>query len=274
MVPSTDTSYLMEHQYSNASNLDARMALHERYSTAEQSWHPWAFDQLALPNDAAVLELGSGSGALWAENCARVPRGWKLTLTDLSPGMLEAARRKLSSCELQVEHQLVDAQEIPFTDACFDAVIANHMLYHVPDREKALAEIRRVLRPEGALYAATNGQEHMRELRELTRAVMPEVGDGTRADAGFTLENGGEQLDAVFRSVELRLHHDALEVTEPEPLMAYIMSRTDVHTLLTSLTPEEASQRMQALRSLLQRTISGRGAVRITKSSGLFVAKK
>lgn len=273
-MPNTDTEYLMAHQYSSASNLGARMALHERFSTAGQSWHHWVFDQLELPAEADVLELGSGSGALWAENCGRVPAGWKLTLTDLSPGMLEAARTKLEGCGLRAKYSLADAQQIPFGDSSFDAVIANHMLYHVPDRDPALAEIVRVLRPGAVLYAATNGLAHMQQLRELTRTVMPELGDGTRADAGFTLENGGPQLEAQFGQVELRHHEDSLEVTEPEPLMAYVMSRTDVHTLLSSLPPAEAEQRVESLRSLLVRTIHERGSVHISKSSGLFVARK
>ena len=58
----------------------------------------------------------------------------------------------------------MDAQDIPFEDDTFGCVVANHMLYHVPDLDKGLAEIRRVLKPGGKLYAATNGEAHMLEL--------------------------------------------------------------------------------------------------------------
>lgn len=60
-----------------------------------------------------------------------------------------------------------DAQALPFRDASFDAVIANHMLYHVPDIPRALGEVRRVLKPSGFCYAATMGVANMREVDEL-----------------------------------------------------------------------------------------------------------
>jgi ubiquinone/menaquinone biosynthesis C-methylase UbiE len=61
---------------------------------------------------------------------------------------------------------VADAAWIPLADGSMDAVIANHMLYHVSDRRRALAEIHRLLRPGGRLYATTNGLGHMAELRE------------------------------------------------------------------------------------------------------------
>ena len=53
---------------------------------------------------------------------------------------------------------------LPFEADTFDAVVANHMLYHVPDRAQALAEMQRVLKPGGQVYLATNGLAHLREL--------------------------------------------------------------------------------------------------------------
>ncbi len=58
----------------------------------------------------------------------------------------------------RVQFKEIDAQSIPFEDETFDAVIANHMLYHVPDRPKAIAEIKRVLKPGGRLIATTIGK--------------------------------------------------------------------------------------------------------------------
>jgi ubiquinone/menaquinone biosynthesis C-methylase UbiE len=85
----------VESQYRDASNLNARIALHERFSTNAYGWQRWVFDQLELPPDARVLELGCGTGKLWVENRDRTPEGWDVTLTDASPGMLREARRNL-----------------------------------------------------------------------------------------------------------------------------------------------------------------------------------
>ena len=91
-----------------------------------------------------ILELGCVNAAMWKKRVDDLPEGCELLLTDLSAGMLEEARGQLGERE-HVRYAQVDAMEIPYGDAGFDAVIANMMLYHVPDIDRALAEIRRVL---------------------------------------------------------------------------------------------------------------------------------
>lgn len=113
-----------------------------------------------LPKQANVLELGTGSGALWVDLAGKIPAGWTVSLSDLSPGMLDAARRNLVVTGRNYIFEQIDAQSIPYADETFDIILANHMLYHIPDRKKALAEIRRVLKTGGALLAATNGKKN------------------------------------------------------------------------------------------------------------------
>jgi ubiquinone/menaquinone biosynthesis C-methylase UbiE len=156
-------SSLQQDQYSNASKLDARIALHARFSE-RNDWYDWLFEHYRVPDTGRILELGCGSGQLWRHLGERIPDGWQIMLTDLSPGMIGTARENLAGLRRDFRFQVVDAQAIPFGDATFDAVIANHMLYHVPDRDTAFAEIRRVLRTRGQLYAGTNGAGHLQEL--------------------------------------------------------------------------------------------------------------
>src|SRR5215207_10478349 len=156
-----DPNYLKNNQYKDASNLAARARLHSRYSRNPYGWFKWQFDLYQFAPDARILELGAGAGWLWAGNADRIPAGWQITLSDFSPGMLDEQRKALSDVPHAFQHEEIDAQAIPYADATFDAVIANHMLYHVPDRAKAIAEIRRVLKPTGTLYTATNGLKHL-----------------------------------------------------------------------------------------------------------------
>jgi ubiquinone/menaquinone biosynthesis C-methylase UbiE len=160
-MPCSDPRYLLADQYRDAANLNARASLHGRFSTNPDPWHRWVFDQLALPPDGRILELGCGPGGLWRENLDRLPAGWHLTLTDFSPGMAEEAQRGLSAVRPDIRVSVADARAIPYADSAFDAVVANHMLHHVPDRVRALDEIARVLAPGGTLYAATNGRRHL-----------------------------------------------------------------------------------------------------------------
>src|SRR5579883_3214444 len=89
--------YLREAQYKDASNLGARLALHEKYGIGARPWHLWVFDHLlTLPAECNILELGCGPGTLWLQNADRIPAGWQITLSDFSVGMLEEARKNLA----------------------------------------------------------------------------------------------------------------------------------------------------------------------------------
>ncbi len=170
-----DRDSLRNDQYHDDANLAARIDIHRRFSTNPQGWYEWLFDRFALPAGAHLLELGCGEGGMWAARRDRLPPDLRLTLTDVSPGMLTAARTRLEPALSDIRFAVVDCQAIPFADASFDVVIANHMLYHVPDIPRALGEIRRVLRPNGWFHGATNGLRHMLELDQLVERFAPEA---------------------------------------------------------------------------------------------------
>jgi SAM-dependent methyltransferase len=260
-----DQHYLLAEQYRDASNLNARIQLHALFSTNTYGWHRWVFDQFDLPARCRILELGCGPGRLWLENLARIPASWDITLSDFSPGMLDEARRNLSDASHPFRFEVIDAQSIPFEDGHFDAAIANHMLYHVPDRQKALAEIRRVLRPGGRFYASTNGRAHLQEIDELvSRVESPAISREERLKAYFALENGPAEMSRCFVDVRVRRYADALLVTEAEPLVAFVLSG--------SVWPIR-SDRVAAFRQLVERELAERSAIRISKDAGLIEAR-
>ena len=260
----TDQDYLLSDQYKDATNLDARIQLHRRFSTNKRGWMAWVFDQIRLPAEGRVLELGCGPCNMWVENANRVPEGWDITLSDFSPGMVEQARENLQGIGRAFSFQIIDAQMIPYRDDTFDAVIANHMLYHVPDRTRALFEIQRVLRPGGLFYATTVGGNHLREIGDLIRSVAPEIGDIDDLPE-FRLENGKEQLSRFFPHVALHRYDDGLVVTEAEPLIAYMLSTRHSAAL-------KRGRNLEKLIALVERQIDSSGAIHIQKDSGMFEA--
>lgn len=244
-------------EYADDTRYNARVELHQRFGGGPFRVHRAVFDQLRLPADAAVLELGCGSGHFWAANAERVPAGWTIVLADLSPGMIAAARVRLGG---RFAYALADAEALPLPAGRFDAAIANHMLYHVPDRRRAVREIARVVRPDGVLYAATNGRDHMRELAELA-ARWVEAGLIHRSSEAFGLENGAEQLRAGFARVDVDARHGELVVTEAEPVVAYVRS------LVGDGWDGDPLRREVAM------IIEREGAFRITTHTGLLVAR-
>jgi len=255
-------------QYHSDKNLNARIALHARFSTNTYGWQRWAFDHLTLLNTAHVLELGCGPGGLWTANRESLPAGWEVVLTDFSPGMASTAKQNLRDVAGPFTFAVADAQTIPACTDAFDGVIANHMLYHVPDRGRALAEMRRVLKPGGRIYATTVGESHMRELWDLVAPFVPDIHARTRkAFRGFTLEDGGEQLESVFTDVTRYDYEDALEVTEVRPIIDYIRSS---NTLMgCTMAPNEWA----TVRRRIAAHIEVKGSFHVRKASGIFVAR-
>jgi len=262
----TDQNYLKTDQYKDSSNLNARVEIHRRFSTNPYGWFKWVFDALIkLSPDAKILELGCGPGYMWKENAGRIPSTWDITLSDLSSGMLDSAWRNLVVTGRNYKFKEIDAQEIPFEKETFDAVIANHMLYHVPDRPKAIAEIKRVLKTGGHFFATTVGDNHLKEITDWFRQIRKsEVWDSF--SNLFTLENGLDQLKPFFPNVTVSRYEDNLHVTELEPLVAYF------HSGIRAV--ELSDNEFAKLRSDLEKELKEKGTIFIRKDSGSFEAVK
>ena len=258
-----DQKCLVGEQYRDSSNLSARIRLHKLFSTNGYGWHRWVFDHLAdLSGDARILELGCGRGDVWTENRDRIPPDWGITLSDLSPGMIENARSNLEGSGRLFDYEVIDAQRIPYPEATFDGVVANHMLYHVPDRAKGIAEIHRVLKPGGLLFAAKNGRGNMGALWDMLDTAARAEFDGPAHR--FRLEDGERELREVFPRVTVHRYRDALHVTDPGPVIDYINS------IGRKLNDRQASE----IRQRVQDRIDCDGKFVIQKTNGILTARK
>ena len=138
--------------------------------------------------------MSSRWGCGWGEFAARIRDELtpNVVAVDISPRMVELAR------ERGVEAELGDVCALPFEEHSFDCVVANWMLYHAPDIDRAISELARVVRPGGRLVAATNSTRHLEELWSL-------VGRDTSAEPRhFFAEDGEERLLHHFPLVSRR----------------------------------------------------------------------
>jgi len=264
MTRINDQDYLCNEQYKDSKNLDARIRIHIEFSTNKYGWFRWVFDQYEITPQARILELGCGPGDLWLENMDRIPEGWKITLSDFSAGMLAKAQEKLASQSHPFTFEVIDAQSIPYETDHFDVVIANHFLYHVPDRQKAIAEIRRVLKPGGLFYTTTIGTDHMKELPDLVARFDPENGDFIRnTEIPFTLEDGANQLGTQFSTIETRRYEDELCVTDADALVDYAFSGMRLGL--------GKNRRDDFYRFIEKEMVANNGIIHIKKDSGIFL---
>jgi SAM-dependent methyltransferase len=263
------SDYLRAVQYKNSSNLGARIRLHHLFNTNTYGAYSWLFDLLmaVAGTRSHILEVGCGRADLWAANRDRLPHDWRVTLTDFSPGMLNDAQSQLGESAQHFRWETAQAEALPFADQSFDVVQAHYMLYHVADRQQAIAELRRVLKPHGVLLTMTLGLQHMAELKELLRDFQPEVGfEHNNTIRTFSLENGAAQLQSAFADVQLIEYPCDLLVTELEPLIHYIFSMDYF------LNADEAEH--ERLRAFVQaRFAAAEGRFFIRKQSGLFVSR-
>ena len=248
-------------QYGTAQRLDTRISIHNKYSVNRTGFANWLFALCEPPEDARVLELGCGTGALWQGRGEAVRRCARLCLTDLSEGILEKARETVGEQE-HVEYRIVDAMDLPYADGSFDLVFAHMMLYHVPDLGRALAEIRRVLVPDGVLWCATYGEHGIQEFLAETFASF---GVRDSLNRNFTLQNGEATLRRWFSEVTLYRYEDALHVTDVGDMADYALS-------LLSMEPLRALPREEVTAALEWRAENG--ILTVPKEYGVFAARK
>jgi ubiquinone/menaquinone biosynthesis C-methylase UbiE len=110
---------------------------------------PYALDmarRAAQRRPQRILEIAAGTGAVTRHLLQDIPAA-HIVATDLNPAMLEQARKAVDSP--RVEWRQADAQELPFPDASFDAVLCQFGVMFFPDKVRAFSEARRVLKPGG-----------------------------------------------------------------------------------------------------------------------------
>lgn len=270
--PLLDRDVLLRDAYATDEHLGVRIRTHALYTRPVVDFPQWVLDKVPWNGDERVLDVGAGSGAYCAPVRERAPRGMWIA-GDISMGMLRSVRDHYAPSGVRVLN--LDAQHLPFADASFDVVLANHMLYHVPDIAAALAEIRRVLRPQGCLIAATNSISTMEEFETLARRACTLLGcprhEFRQAHELFSLENGPAQLARHFRAVARYDVPSALHFPDVQPVMAYLKSTRALRSpqLPPSVRWEDF---LEVTEKQVRRLIRRDGELRVRKLAGVLIA--
>lgn len=262
----TDRAYLRTRQYGSDANLAARQSIY-RFERPRADLPAAVLGLAGLTGAETVADIGCGNGIYEAELVRSGHRGRVLGV-DLSTGMLQAARPAAGPAKLLAG----DAAALPLAGHVADVTLAPHMLYHVPDKQAAVRELRRVTRPGGLVLVVLNAADHLAELCELAveaavtcglprRASLAEI----RPDGGVDLDTGARLLAAQFASVQPHEFSGQLAVPDPQPILDYIASMRLVQGAADSAAIVAAAARLlPAARD---------GAIRIRTHSGCLVCR-
>ena len=251
-------------QYRNSTNISARIRLHRLFSSNKQGWFPWIYEQCQITEGMKILELGCGNGRLWIENKAKLPADCEIILSDISEGMIRDVRREQSLQDDRFSFAAFDCHAIPYEDASFDLVIANHVLFYCKDVDRVCSEVGRVLKPGGRFVCGTYGVAHMQEVSRLVTQFDDRITlSGENLYEHFGKENGAQALAPYFAEVDWQQYEDALIVTQAEPLIEYVLS---CHGNQNQFILEKYNK----FRKYVEGQI--RNGYTITKDAGIFIS--
>lgn len=227
-MPLINDPEIVRQQYITDKSLRVRQETHEKYTVPKLDFVEWALKCYRWHGDERILDVGSGPGTYYGFLQQQAPHT-EYFAVDFLPSMIENHPYK--------SHLTIgDAQYLPYDEDRFDVVMANHMLYHVEDVDKAISEFRRVLKPDGVLMVATNSLNSMQELQVLmrraivllTRTSASQVRAPSPASDLFALENGARALARHFYSVVRYDLPSMLVFPDIEPVMAYLESTRSI----------------------------------------------
>lgn len=252
---------VVREQYKSGDNLNIRISIHKKYSTNKTGFGNWILSHYDLSSDTKILELGCGTGDMWKENLHLLSERIQLYLTDISEGMIFSAKNTLGE-HTNVSYGIADVEAIPYESGLFDRVIANMMLYHIPDLDKGLSEVKRVMSDDGYFYCATYGENG---IIPYIAGLLREYGVRDTTNKNFTLQNGYDILKKHFSVVQRFDYEDSLAVTDIDDMLDYIYSLKNM-----SSVAELAREDIKAV--LEKNTVDG--VLNVPKENGMFVCQK
>lgn len=267
IIKITNMERSVKEQYKNDKNLNLRSNLHS-YNINKIDWDKWCFNNMEFPSEGKVLELGCGTGKFWVKNKDYIKQGLDICVSDFSKSMLKIAEENLKEVNHDFTFKDINAECIPFDDCTFDVVIAQHMIYFVPDIDKALKEIKRVLAPGGKFYVTANSKISMSELNELVEKF--DAGSGLNSNGystRFELENGEEILERYFRKIDVDILNGRIIVDEPEPVVSYKASTIQGSRVLVG-------EKKKEFKNYLKKYIKDNNNISITTKTCIFKCEK
>jgi len=258
-------------QYSSSKKYEARIYLNKKFKTNPKSKYEWIYDHFPKNENLNILELGCGTGLFWLANRNNIVKSWSITLSDYSEGMLETTKNSLSRLNYNFQYEIVNAENIQYSDNSFDIILANNMLYHIQNRDTAINNIRRILKDEGVFIASTMGKNNLLELHNYLYTFLESKNSKFKfREYTFSLDNGMEQLTKHFGKVILEKYDNKLEINEIDAIINYYLSLNGIYDNVIVLSEEYINEFKLYLQNILEKD----KIIKTTRDEGIFICRK
>lgn len=269
----TDRDYL-HYQYGSTEKLKIRQETHQLYSERSDPFMPWVLDILApFPGDR-LADIGCGPGAYFSA-VAQLGAGADLSVLgiDMSTAMLVEARERGASAGITLDTIQADTQRLPLADDCCQRVMANHILYHVPDQIAALSEMARILAPGGRIVLVTNAADAGQVLEDAHEEAAHELGLACPAglEERFSLDHL-HLVRSVFPGARVVVREDAFVFPDSAPALRYYATGMIDRVEPLPVDGGHRAKLLPLVKARLDAVIAEKGELRVPKNSGCFVA--
>lgn len=278
--------YIREH-FGNNVALATQQMTHTAFRTNSEAHIDHLLRCLALTGRESLLDLGCGNGFILRDVVSRLRCGAYTVAVDISPAMLELAKKNVNVCWTPLEFREGRAEDLsPFEDDEFTRIMANYIFHYIEDPGLVCREMARVLSPDGHAIVSIEARHSMPEMYALHFEMMESIGFPPdfiaklpRGRRGvMTLDNAMEILSGVFTTVEEKPYLDALRFDKAEQFMNFYANG---HRLLgvKAHATDDIPQAMidslyEAIEESVTKTISEVGYFEISKQVSAFVCRK
>ncbi|SBT41789.1 class I SAM-dependent methyltransferase [Micromonospora auratinigra] len=277
--------YIREHFGSNTALFTQQMT-HNVYRSNSETLIDHMLRCLDLTGRESLLDLGCGNGFILRDVASRLRAGGRAVAMDISPAMLELAKRNVTVSWAPLEFMEGRAEDLSrFPDGTFDRVMANFIFHYIEDPDLVCGEIARVVSDRGHAIVTIEARHSMPEMYAMHFDAMEKVGFPAEFIARLprtrrgkmVLDNSAEILSRHFDSVEEKPYPDALRFETPEPYMTFYV---DGHRFCGAKAmagdefPDSMFDQLYAtVEAKVKSVIAEKGYFELSKQNSVFVCK-
>lgn len=238
----------------------------------------WALGLVPLKAGAVILDAGCGWGRftwpLIEEFAVDSPNVY---CVDSSLGMARSARKEARRRRHHTKFAAAEIQALPFPTGHFDGVMANHVLYHLPEIRAGVKELARVVNENGWLLATTNSDHIKVPVLEYHYNALDILGIDYESQNGspFSMENGKQLLEEGFGQVDLVYFEDSTRYSSADEFLASYKKIGRYHNLLARADVDQGKKRQLPVlvRQQAQDEIDRMGELLSPVRMGAFVCR-